>query len=117
MYVVQYVLLFAAAVLLSIGAFRGHARGFASLLGIFAWFVTGNASSAVVFWDGSGTQHVVTSVPLTWLCYGVAAMHVIVLLIEVHDILTGEDSVDSLDEFPEQVDPNMERTQGQGEFQ
>lgn len=117
MYVVQYILLFVAAMVLSIGAFLGYARGFASLLGAFAWFIVGNASSAVVFWDASGARQVVTSVPLTWLCYAVGFVHLVVLLIEIHEMLTEEDNVDSLDQLPEQMDPNMQRQQSEGEFQ
>jgi hypothetical protein len=106
MYVVQYVLLFGAAVLLSIGAFTGRGRGFAAILGIFGWIVVGNASSAVVYYDGAGAQHVATSTPLTWLAYAVAFMHVVALLLIVHDIMTDDSDADSADDLPGQVDPS-----------
>jgi hypothetical protein len=105
MWVGQYVLLFGASVLLSIGAFVGYSRGFASLLGMFSWFVVGNASVAVEFWDGAGTQHVVQSVALSWLCYGVAAIHFVVLLIAIHDMWT-DDDVESAEELADAIDPS-----------
>jgi len=108
MYVVQYVLLFGASVVLGVAAFLGYARGFAGVLGTFSWFVTGNASAAVVYYDGAGVQHVATSVPLTWLCYGVAAMHVVVVAIAVHEtFIASEGEPDSIDDLPKQLDPNM----------
>jgi len=105
MWVGQYVLLFAASVLLSIGAFVGYARGFASLLGMFAWFIVGNASVAVEYYDGAGGAHVAQSVALSWLCYAVAAIHFVVLLIAIHDEWT-DDDVESADELPDALDPS-----------
>lgn len=101
----QYALTFGAAVLLSVGAFSGRARGFAALLGAMVWFVLGNASAAVVYYDAAGTQHVAQSLPLTWLCYGVAAIHLVVLLLTVHDILTDDSPVDSADGLTDALDP------------
>jgi len=105
MWVGQYVLLFGASVLLSIGAFVGYSRGFASLLGMFSWFVVGNASVAVEYYDGAGAQHVAQSVALSWLCYAVAAIHFVVLLISIYELLT-DDDVNSADELADAVDPS-----------
>jgi len=105
MWVGQYVLLFAASVLLSIGAFVGYSRGFASLLGMFSWFVVGNASIAVEFWDGAGAPHVAQSASLQWLCYAVAAIHFVVLLIAIHDMWT-DDDVESAEELADAIDPS-----------
>lgn len=106
MYVVQYALLFGAAVLMSIGAFTGRGRGFPAILGIFAWVIVANASSAVVYYDGAGTQHVATSTPLTWLAYAVAFMHIVATLLIVHELLTGDDQTNSADDLAGQVDPS-----------
>lgn len=104
MWWIQYVLLFCASALLSVGAFTGYGRGFTSLLGMFAWFIVGNASSAVVYYDGAGTQHVAQSVPLTWLCYGVAVVHLVVFLITLHEIVTGDDTENTTpDELADQL--------------
>jgi hypothetical protein len=110
MYLIQYVLLFGASVLLSMGAFLGRARGFAGILGIFSWFIVGNASAAVRFWDGAGTSHVVGSTPLVWLCYGVAVMHVVVTLLAIHDVLTEDERVDSSEELADQIDPSRQNS-------
>lgn len=105
MWWILYILLFGAATLLAIGAFTGVGRGFTSLLGSIAWFIVGNASLAVEYYDGTGTQHVAQSVPLSWLAYAVAVVHLVVLLITVYDLLTDEDAgVDSPDELAEQID-------------
>lgn len=106
MWWVQYAMLFVAAMVASIGAFSGRARGFASLIGMFAWFIWGNASAAVIHYDGAGTEHVATSIPLTWLAYAVAAIHLIVLLLTIHDILTkDEDDDETAEDIAEGIDP------------
>jgi len=107
MYEIQYILLFISGLLVALGAFLGHARGFSAIAGTVVWFILGNASTAVEYFDPSGASHVATSVSLTWLCYGVAAMHVVVLLIAIHDQLTDDDDVGSADELGEAVDPSQ----------
>lgn len=104
MWWIQYVLLFGAATLLAIGAFTGVGRGFASLLGAFAWFLVGNASLAVTYYDGAGSRHIATSVPLSWLSYAVAVVHILVLMITLWDLLTDDDGVDSPDQLADEID-------------
>jgi len=108
MYLILYVLLFGASTLLSIGAFLGYARGFAGTLGIFSWFIVGNASAAVRFWDGAGTEHVVGSTPLVWLCYGVAVMHIVAVAMTVHEVLTEDDDIASPEQLADKVDPSTQ---------
>jgi hypothetical protein len=106
MWWIQYVLVFGAAVLSSIGAFTGRARGFASLVGMFLWFVVGNASVAVEYYDATGVAHVAQSTALTWLSYGVAVIHVVVFIIALHAVLTDDDSgIDAPDELVDALDP------------
>lgn len=107
MYEIQYILLFISGWLVAIGAFLGYARGFSSIAGTIVWFILGNASSAVEYYDAAGGSHVATAPSLTWLCYGVAAMHIVVLLIAIHDQLTDDDDVGSADELGEAVDPSQ----------
>lgn len=105
MWWVQYALLFAAACALSAGAYLGRARGMTSLLGVFAWFVVGTASTAVVLWDGSGTQHVVTSVPVAWLSYANGAVHAFVFLAHIREELTDdEQDPTSPDDLAKRID-------------
>lgn len=101
----QYVLLFIAATIATVAAFTGTGRGIGSLIGAFAWFIWGNASAAVVHFDGAGTEHVATSTPLVWLAYGVAAVHLVVLLLTVHEVVTEDEDDDSIDDIVESVDP------------
>lgn len=91
MYVVQYALLFVAGILLSTAAYtRDHV--FAAFLGVFVWFVVGNASTAVVFFDGAGARQVQTSVALTWLCYLNAAVHAFLFIAALREALADDDT-------------------------
>jgi hypothetical protein len=101
----QYLLLFLASILLSIGAFTGRARGFTSILGMFSWFIVGNASVAVVHFDGAGGKHVAQSEPLTWLCYGVAVVHFVALLIAIREEFVGEDDTEDAEDVAQGIDP------------
>lgn len=106
MYVIHYALLFAAGILLSIGAYRGLSRGFTGLMGVFVWFVIGNASAATTFYDGSGASHVATSLSLTWLCYGNAAMHAVLFLVELRAAFVDDETDDlGVDEIAQRSDP------------
>ncbi len=106
MYVIHYAFLFVAGILLSIGAYRGLSRGFTGLMGVFVWFVLGNASAATVFWDGSGAEHVATSLSLTWLCYGNAAMHAVLFLVELRAAFIDDDTDElGVDEIAQRTDP------------
>lgn len=105
MWWIQYVLLFGAAVLSSIGAFSGRARGFASLVGMFLWFLVGNASVAVKYYDATGAAHVAQSPALAWLAYGVAAIHVVVFIIALHAVLTDDSGIDAPDDLTDALDP------------
>jgi hypothetical protein len=96
---IQYVLLFGAGVLLSLGAYLNRARGFASIMVLFVWLVVGFASVAVQLRaPGTGTEYVYSSVALQWLCYANAAMHFVTLLLALHTAYEGtEDDADDLD--------------------
>lgn len=99
MYWIQYVLLFACGILLSMGAYLNRARGYSGILGIFVWFIIGNASIVLVIRaPGTGTEYVYESVAMQWLAYGNAAMHFVVTLLAVHEAYEGvEDEADDLD--------------------
>jgi len=104
MYVVQYILLFVAGLGLSTAAYTDRARGYTAFLGVFVWFVLGNASTAVVFWDGAGGRHVQTSLALTWLCYLNAAMHAFLFLAALREELADDDTdAESPDDLGEQM--------------
>ncbi len=106
MYQTHYVLLFVAGILLSIGAYRGRSRGFTGLMGVFVWFVLGNASAATTYYDGSGASHVATSLSLTWLCYGNAAMHAVLFLVELRAAFVDDDTDElGVDEIAQRSDP------------
>jgi hypothetical protein len=104
MYVTQYVPLFVAGVLLSVAAYtRDHMA--AAFVGVFVWFVIGNGSTAVVFFDGSGTRHVATSVAITWLCYANAAIHAFIFVTGLRDQLSDSATdPNSADALAQQVD-------------
>jgi hypothetical protein len=80
MFAFQWELLFYAGVLLSLGAYLGYARVFAGALGIFTWFVLGNAATATQV-VSAGTTVVTDSTALAWLCYVNAAVHALALFI------------------------------------
>ncbi|GGM52510.1 hypothetical protein [Haloarcula argentinensis] len=101
MNVVVFSLLFVAGILLTAGAWLGHARGFCGIMGLFVWFVIGLSSSAIVVVGGAGSEHVFTEPAVAWLSYGNAAMHFVALIFAVHEALQP-----ATDEGPEALDPD-----------
>lgn len=99
MYETQFILLFIAGSLLTVGAWTDHARGFTAGAGVFAWGILGFGSTALVAPDPGGGTMVQSSAALAWLCFGNAAMHAIVLVIHLHEVLI------EADDDAEQLDP------------
>lgn len=99
MYEIQYVLLFLAGAALTTGAWTGRAAGFCAGAGVFVWAALGFASTALVVPDPGGGTMVMASPTLSWLAFGNAAMHAVVLVLHLHEVL-----VDA-DEDAESIDP------------
>lgn len=79
MYDALWFVLFAAGCLTAIGAFVGKARGAASLLNLPIWWVLGDG--VIVLETADGTS--VGSEAVMWLCYLVATLSLLTLLVAV----------------------------------
>lgn len=111
MYETQYILLFVVGALLTTGAWTGRAAGFCAGAGVFVWAVIGFSSTALVVPDPAGGTMVQSSLSLAWLAFGNTAMHAIVLVLHLHEVLVDADeeadSIDPVQAANEAGEPEM----------